>query len=519
MCDKDPFEKLASGDRIRALEALYHLINLIRSKTDLKEMASRGLTEVLSFMRADAGVFYKIDSAGLLLPLAYTNLSERTCQDLTENPVKVGECLCGKIAASGDEIVIMENASVDYRVSRKSVQLEGMDFYAGLPVMSGDRVVGVLCVITHAKYNLDQIGLTVLRQLTAPLGMAMENAQFIAKISQERENLKKENQRLRKIVDSGFRVDEIIGSSQAIKSVFRMIHQVAKTPSAVLLTGESGSGKELVAQSIHKLSDRKKKPFIAINCGALADSVIESELFGHEKGSFTDAKGVRRGYLEQADGGTLFLDEVHLLSPSAQIKLLRAVQEKEVLRVGSEKTVSTDFRIIAASNISLDQAVDDGAFRSDLYYRLNVVQIEMPPLRARVEDIPALACHFAKQFALAVSKQIDRISPETTDILQQYPWPGNVRELQNAMERAVVVSSDSTIKPEDLHPSLISSAKQRSSYNSLSLEMVELIHIQRVLSMVNGEKRKAAKLLGIHPTTLWRKLSKLHFQTMQNATG
>lgn len=519
MYDKDPFIELAPADRMRALEALYHLISLIRRKTNLEEMASHGLMEVLSFMRADAGVFYKIDSAGLVLPVAFTNLSERTCQDLTGNPVKVGECLCGKIAGSGDEIIIKENASFDYRVSRESVQQEGMEFYAGLPVMSGDRVVGVICVITHEKYDIDPVSLAVLRQLTAPLGIAMENAQFIAKISSERESLKIENQRLRKIVDGGFHIDDIIGSSHAIRSVFRLIHLVAKTPSSVLVTGESGSGKELIAQSIHKLSDRKGRPFIAINCGALADSILESELFGHEKGSFTDARSTRKGLLEQADGGTLFLDEVHLLSQSAQIKLLRAVQEKEVMRVGSEKPVSTDFRIIAASNIPLDQAVDDGAFRRDLYYRLNVVQIEMPPLRARVEDIPALACHFAKQFATIVSKQIDRISPETTDILQRYAWPGNVRELQNAMERAVVVSSDKTIKPEDLHPSLISGAKQKSCYGSLSLEMVELLHIQRVLSMVNGEKRKAAKLLGIHPTTLWRKLSKSQPSTMHNATG
>lgn len=501
------------------MEALCDLVSIINSRFDLERMASDALDGILSFMKADAGVIYKVDETGIVLPVTFRNLSRRACDDLSQQPVKVGECLCGKIAGSGSEIVIRDKASADHRASRKSIQEEGMEFYAGLPIMSAGRAVGVLCVITHEQYDLDSIGLPVLRQITGPLGIAMENSMLMNKIRNDSETLRHENIRLRNMVGPG--APGVIGQSPVMAEVHKLIQQVAGTDAPALITGESGSGKELAANAIHNLSGRKHGPFIALNCGALSESLLESELFGHEKGSFTDAYSSHRGYLEQADGGTLFLDEVHLLTHKAQIKLLRALQEKMVYKMGSEKPVPTKFRLIAASNRPLEDALREGTFREDLYYRLNVVQIEIPPLRQRVEDIPALVCHFAKRFAKNLKKPVNSVSPKTMDLLQKHSWPGNVRELQNAMERAVIVSSGGVIKPTDLSPNIRKSTpkgkQDANSHHPMRLEELEARHITRVLEVTRGDKRQAARILGIHPTTLWRKLRKMQQEVLLSA--
>ena len=368
--------------------------------------------------------------------------------------------------------------------------------------------MAVLCALTHAPYTLDPIALPVLRQLATPLAVAMENSQLIAELGRERDSLESENLRLRRMVNGAAGVEGMIGHSAPLNALFVLIRQAAPTPAPVLLIGESGVGKELAAQSLHNLSQRRHGPFVAINCGALADSVLESEVFGHERGSFTGAEYARRGYLEQADGGTLFLDEVSLLSTRAQIKLLRAIQEKTIYRLGSEKPRKVDFRIIAAANVPLEQAVANGSFRKDLYYRLNVVKIEIPPLRARIEDIPPLALHFAQRFARQLGKPLERITPDAMDLLSRYPWPGNVRELQNTIERAAVVCSGGAIRLDDITLAASDAFSPHRGADDLRLDSIEMAHIERVLTLVNGHREKAARLLGIHPSTLWRKLCK-----------
>jgi transcriptional regulator with PAS, ATPase and Fis domain len=301
-----------------------------------------------------------------------------------------------------------------------------------------------------------------------------------------------------------------------MQRIFRFVSKIAPTESAVLLTGESGTGKELLARSIHYQSRRAHKPFLAINCGALPENLLESELFGHVRGSFTGATTDKKGLFEQADGGTLFLDEVGELSPPSQVKLLRALQEGEVRRVGSNTAIRVDVRIISATNRDLRRAMEEGGFREDLYYRLNVFQIEIPPLRERREDIPLLAGYFLDRYAAKMHKSLDGFSEEAQLRLMRYEYPGNVRELENAIQRAVALAEDDVVRPEDLPPQMREAARPRIEApkeavrvpDGLTLEEVETIYIQRTLEQVAGNVSEAARRLGISRSTLWRKLKK-----------
>jgi two-component system response regulator HydG len=302
-----------------------------------------------------------------------------------------------------------------------------------------------------------------------------------------------------------------------MQRIFRFVTKIAPTESAVLLTGESGTGKELLARSIHYQSPRVSLPFLAINCGALPENLLESELFGHVRGAFTGAATDKKGLFEQADGGTLLLDEVGELTLSSQVKLLRALQEGEIRRVGSNVSVRVDVRIISATNRDLRQAMEEGVFREDLYYRLNVFQIEIPPLRQRPEDIPLLAAFFLERVSAKMKKSVRGFSKETQNLLMRYPYPGNVRELENAVQRAVALAEDDVIRPEDLpprmrerHPPQIEGPKSGLEIpDGLRLEDVELLYIRRTLEQAEGNVSEAARRLGVGRSTLWRKLKKL----------
>ena len=309
----------------------------------------------------------------------------------------------------------------------------------------------------------------------------------------------------------------IIGRSPRMQRIFRFVSKIAPTESAVLLTGESGTGKELLARSIHFQSRRAHEPFLAINCGALPENLLESELFGHVRGSFTGATTDKKGMFEQADGGSLFLDEVGELPQTSQVKLLRALQDGEVRRVGSNSSIRVDVRIISATNRDLRRAMEEGGFREDLYYRLNVFQIEVPPLRERREDIPLLAGYFLDRYAAKMHKSLSGFSEEAQVRLVRYDYPGNVRELENALQRAVALAEDDVIRPEDLPPQMREAARPRIEApkeavhvpDGLTLEEVEAIYIQRTLERVAGNASEAARRLGISRSTLWRKLKKL----------
>jgi len=326
--------------------------------------------------------------------------------------------------------------------------------------------------------------------------------------------LRREVQQLRRAVREDYSFHQILGKSKPMREVFDLIRRVADSQTNVLITGESGTGKELAAKAIHFNSDRKGGPFVPVNCAAIPEMLLESELFGHMKGAFTDAKGDKRGLFEEAHGGTLFLDEISELPLMLQAKILRAIQEKEIRRVGSTKAVSVDARIIAATNLSLTDEVKAKRFREDLYYRLNVIEIRMPPLRERREDILLLTDAFLKKCAEASKKALKGISESALALLMDYPWPGNVRELENVIERAVTLTRGEKVLPEDLPPAIHGSRGDKkviddAADKTLPLEDVEKEYILRILDKTGGNKYQAAQLLGIDRKTLYRKLGEI----------
>jgi len=328
----------------------------------------------------------------------------------------------------------------------------------------------------------------------------------------EADRLKDENMYLRQETEIRFNYGEIIGESKEMKKVYKTIEKVAKNNTSVLILGESGTGKELAARAIHFNSLRKDNPFIRVNCGALAQGVLESELFGHEKGAFTGAIRRKRGRFELADHGTLFLDEIGDLPAETQVKLLRVLQEKEFERVGGEDTISVDVRIIAATNLDLKEQVRAGKFREDLYYRLYILPIHLPPLRERKEDIPLLARHFINKIGSELGKHDISITDPAMEILNNYSWPGNVRELQNIIERALVLCEGKEITTDDLFfitDTTVPTTENPFGFNlEKTLTEIEKDMIKRALKHSKGVKAKAAKILGIKESTLYYKMEK-----------
>src|SRR5271165_6950438 len=331
-----------------------------------------------------------------------------------------------------------------------------------------------------------------------------ELAHLVAKAMAHRQ-VQEENIRLKETVAEIAHPSEIIGQSAAMKRLFEAIETVGPTDATVLITGESGTGKELVARAIHAASNRRFHAMVVIHCGALTESLLESELFGHEKGAFTGAQYRKKGKFEIAEGGTVFLDEIGDISLKTQTDLLRVLQEREITRVGGNQTIKVDFRIVAATNKNLELLIEEGKFRPDLFYRLNVFHIEIPPLRESREDIPLLVDHFARKFSREMSKKITRVSPGAMNALQQYNWPGNVRELENAVERAMVVAQEPELREQDF---VLKSKNSTALGEARSLEDVERAHILRVLEECGGNQTHAAETLGIDRVTLHHKLKK-----------
>jgi len=331
-----------------------------------------------------------------------------------------------------------------------------------------------------------------------------EKAELLIERLVEHQGLLEENISLHQRLEERYRFENIIAKSPTMQQVIEVIKVVAKSNATVLITGESGTGKELVARAIHSQSYRKDKPFIAVSCAALPESLLESELFGHEKGAFTGAHAQRRGKFEIANRGTLFLDEIGEMSANIQVHLLRVLEEKEFTRVGGNELIKVDVRVISATNKDMKKAVANGPFREDLYYRLNVVTIELPPLRERKEDVPLLAQHFLRKFAVENQKEITDFSPEASDFLLKYDWPGNVRELENAIERAVILAKNSYIDAADMPQESLQLLQ--SAPVGKSLEEVEKEHILNVLSETGGNYSQAARILGISRITLYNKM-------------
>jgi Nif-specific regulatory protein len=403
---------------------------------------------------------------------------------------------------------VMEN---DGGESSESLVISRTRSLMAVPITSREKTLGVIYLATADPIVwFDEDHLQFVTAVASVAGVAFENALHVAWLEGENQRLQNE------IVLS----HNIVGESQRIRSVLNFIAKVAPTDSTVLIRGESGTGKELAARAIHLNSPRAAKPFVAINCAALTETLLESELFGHEKGAFTGATSQKKGKFEVADGGTIFLDEMGEMSLVLQAKLLRVLQEQEFERVGGTRVIKVDVRLIAATNRDLEAMIKQGTFRQDLYYRLNVVSLVMPPLRERREDIPLLANYFATKYAQKCKRPIHGISPEARACLKSYDWPGNVRELENAVERAVVLGSSDLIRPEDLPEVVLESEPEGAvsinaaigSYHETIIETKKQL-ILNAVEQADGNITEAAKLLGVQGNYLHRLISNLNLRS------
>jgi DNA-binding NtrC family response regulator len=342
-----------------------------------------------------------------------------------------------------------------------------------------------------------------------------DDLSMLVKRAAEHRTLKAENVRLKKSLESQAAPPPLLGASAAMQHVQELVQTVSQSDATVLITGESGTGKEVVARAIHAASPRRYNPMVVVNCGALPEGILESELFGHEAGAFTGARARHKGKFEAAEGGTVFLDEIGEVSPKVQVELLRVLEEKVVTRLGGTTPVSVDFRIISATNRDLEAAVKAGQFREDLYWRLNVVHVHIPPLRERPEDVPPLAEQFLAKFAQSMSRKPMRFSPDALDALAAYPWPGNVRELQNAIERAVVVGRGDVVQASDL-PLRVTQVPAAGPAPG-SLAEAERAHVQAVLDASGWNITKAARILDVDRVTLYNKIRKYELRKPESA--
>ncbi|HEX7232360.1 MAG TPA: sigma-54 dependent transcriptional regulator [Candidatus Binatia bacterium] len=336
----------------------------------------------------------------------------------------------------------------------------------------------------------------------------------------EQKRLEQELQRLRTEVKAHSRFQNIIGQSVAMQKILETVAQVSDLPANILIEGESGTGKELIARAIHANSSHASGPFVAVNCAAIPETLLESELFGYVRGAFTDARKDRSGLFREAHGGTLFLDEISELPITLQTKLLRVLEDKEVRPLGANQGEKVDARVLSASNRNLEELVRSDKFRRDLYYRLNVIRIELPPLRERGDDVPILLQHFVEKFAAGAKRQVDGIEPEALAALKNYDWPGNIRELEHAIERAVFLGTGSRIGLEDLPPNVVANGQSsvvlaQAVRRQLTLRDLEREYVAKVLEATNGNKTEAAKILGVDRTTLYRKLEEYKLKDEQ----
>ncbi|MBW2035211.1 MAG: sigma-54-dependent Fis family transcriptional regulator, partial [Deltaproteobacteria bacterium] len=330
----------------------------------------------------------------------------------------------------------------------------------------------------------------------------------------EKKKLQNENIFLKKRLKERYKYDELIGISPKMQEIYEIIDRISLSSPIVLIQGESGTGKELVARVIHKNSDRKDKPFIPVNCGAMVEGLLESELFGYVKGAFTGAFSDKIGLFEAAQGGTIFLDEIAEITPALQVKLLRVLQERKIRPVGDTRESDIDVRVITATNRDVEEAVKSGALRKDLFYRVNVVSIKLPPLVERKEDISLLIIHFMNKFNAMSKRRVVGVSPDAMDILLNYHWPGNVRQLENMIERAFALGIDETIQLGDLPPEIRGSKETSETKKPVyALRENEIVLIKRALRETNGNKAEASKLLGINITTLYRKIERYGVKT------
>jgi DNA-binding NtrC family response regulator len=389
-------------------------------------------------------------------------------------------------------------------------EMNGLEFVARLRAVKPEVECVVMTAYASVDSAIEALKLGAADYITKPFNL--EELKIIVKQLLSRRRIEEENKRLHRELGHQGSLDRMMGQSEAVLQLKELVTRVAATESTVLIRGESGTGKDLVARAIHALSPRQAGPFLSINCAALPDTLLESELFGHVKGSFTGAVRDKEGLLQAASGGTFFLDEIGEASPAIQVKLLKAMEEKKVTPVGSTQPVDVDARLLAATNVDLEELVKEGRFRADLYYRLNVIPIQVPPLRDRRDDIPTLVEHFRQRIAERTNSEPKQITQEAMAALLSYTWPGNVRELEHMLERAILFAKGKRVSVSDFPEKLMHNTPQPVAHDERAatptLETIEKAYIAWVLQQTGGQKAKAASILGIDSSTLYRKIDR-----------
>ena len=428
------------------IELLYQIAVSLTGTTDVMQTIEQGMRLLKRHAYLDRCALFLLGEDKETLELvASIDLSE---QQKRMAVYKLGEGATG-LAAQSAEPVVIENIhnNINYLNKLGTVNTKAISYIA-VPLIQDDGVIGVISANTNADSVLDFDD--IVRMLTIVGSLFAGTLSTQRRFAKEKENLNELKSYYKDQVLDEYKFENIIGRSSKMRQIFSMLDTVAPTDATILVRGETGTGKELIATAVHNLSNRKNGPFIKLNCAAISETLLESELFGHEKGAFTDAKEMRKGRFELADGGTLFLDEIGDITPALQVKLLRILQEQEFERVGGTKTVKTNVRLVAATNRNLEDMVRKGEFREDLFYRLNVIPLNLPPLRERYEDVKLLTEHYLKKFMKEHRRQM-HLSKAAMELLLDYPWPGNIRELQNTMERIVLICPDGEVQPEMLN--------------------------------------------------------------------
>ncbi len=502
--------------RLQEMTFLYDVSRILDQSLDLRDVVSPILEALAEHMAMNHGTLTLLNrNTGDILTEAAHGLSQ---QQARRGRYKLGEGITGKVVQTGKLAIIPRKSEEPELLDKTSRgKLEDTSFIC-VPIQVGQEVVGALSI--DRPYAPTKELKEDARLLSIVASMIAQAVKLRRAAQEERERLEKENERLRAELREQFRPSNIIGNSHEMQEVYDQIAQVAGSPASVMIQGETGTGKELVAHAIHYNSDRADKPFIKAHCAALPESVIESELFGHVKGAFTGAVSDRKGRFELAHGGTIFLDEIGDIPPAIQIKLLRVLQEREFERVGGMQTIKVNVRIIVATNRDLAAMSADGTFREDLYYRLNVFPIYVPQLRKRKADIMLLADHFLQKYAKDSGKNIRRFASAVIDMLMSYHWPGNVRELENCVERAVIVAEGDVIHPHHLPPTLQTAEYSGSPIDRDLGEMTQAYEsdlIRDSLKSVRGNMAAAARLLGTTQRIIGYKVQKYGIEPKEYA--
>jgi formate hydrogenlyase transcriptional activator len=495
------------------LKLILDLNNSVVSNLELKEVIRALSPGIRQAMRLDGVALILPDRDGRELQLCALDFPVRNSAAEQDLPASLNGSICGRVFRTGKpwvgEIGQLQRSGLDHKLASTA----GVETLCMLPLLRGSRTLGVLCLFRVEKNAFTQHDLNFLFQVAGQIAIAIDNAFAYRQITELKDKLDQEKLYFEDELCSEMNFQEIIGNSAVLRNVLRQVEAVAPTGSTVLIHGETGTGKELIARAVHNLSQRQSNPFVKLNCAAIPTGLLESELFGHERGAFTGAVSQRIGRFELASQGTIFLDEVGEIPLEIQPKLLRVLQEREFERLGGSRTLRTNARLIAATNRDLRSMVEEQTFRSDLFYRLSVFPIHVPPLRERTEDIPFLVRHFAQYFAFNMGKRIETISTETMNALLRYPWPGNIRELQNVIERAVILSQGPVLKvPLTDLKTREAELNHKNGNGSWTLEEVERKHILAVLEQTNwvfAGPNGAAARLGIKRPTLQFRMQKL----------